>query len=64
MDKMSDSEAKKYFGELIELVAILRSENGCPWDREQTRESLKPLMLEEMYEAFDAIDRKNEADLR
>ncbi len=38
MDKMSDSEAKKYFGELIELVAILRSENGCPWDREQTRE--------------------------
>ncbi|NLJ48299.1 MAG: nucleoside triphosphate pyrophosphohydrolase [Candidatus Atribacteria bacterium] len=57
-------EATKYFGELIELVAILRSENGCPWDREQTRESLKPLMLEEMYEAFDAIDRKNEADLR
>ena len=44
MDKMSDSEAKKYFGELIELVAILRSENGCPWDREQTRESLMQLI--------------------
>ena len=55
MNKMDISEAQKYFGELIELVAVLRSKNGCPWDREQTRESLKPLMLEEMYEAFDAI---------
>ena len=64
MNKMDISEAQKYFGELIELVAVLRSKNGCPWDREQTRESLKPLMLEEMYEAFDAIDRKNETDLR
>ncbi|NLJ39044.1 MAG: nucleoside triphosphate pyrophosphohydrolase [Candidatus Atribacteria bacterium] len=64
MDKINDAEVTKYFGELIKIVAILRSENGCPWDREQTRESLKPLMLEEMYEAFDAIDRKDEADLR
>ncbi|NSW76153.1 MAG: nucleoside triphosphate pyrophosphohydrolase [Candidatus Atribacteria bacterium] len=52
------------FEELLDIVARLRSENGCPWDREQTRESLKPLMLEELYEAFDAIDRNDEASLR
>ncbi|MCS7242131.1 MAG: nucleoside triphosphate pyrophosphohydrolase [Candidatus Caldatribacterium sp.] len=52
------------FEELVETVARLRGENGCPWDREQTRESLKPLMLEELYEAFDAIDRQDEGALR
>ncbi len=41
---------------LIEIVKILRSENGCQWDREQTHNSLKPNMLEEAYEAVDAID--------
>lgn len=51
------------FEELVETVARLRGENGCPWDREQTRESLKPLMLEELYEAFDAIDCGNEKAL-
>lgn len=52
------------FEELVTIVARLRGENGCPWDREQTRESLKPLMLEELYEAFEAIDRKDEEALR
>lgn len=52
------------FEELVATVARLRGENGCPWDREQTRESLKPLMLEELYEAFDAIDRGDEGALR
>jgi len=61
---MSEDDPQKLFGELVELVATLRGPDGCPWDREQTRKSLKPLMLEEMYEAFDAIDRQNEADLR
>ncbi|MEI8129305.1 MAG: nucleoside triphosphate pyrophosphohydrolase [bacterium] len=41
---------------LIEIVKILRSKNGCQWDREQTHSSLKPNMLEEAYEAVDAID--------
>lgn len=41
---------------LIEIVEILRSENGCMWDREQTHESLRRNMLEEAYEAVDAID--------
>lgn len=46
----------KEFDELIEIVDILRSENGCPWDRKQTRESLKGDFLEEVYEVLDAMD--------
>ena len=41
---------------LIEIIDILRSENGCKWDREQTHSSLRKNMLEEAYEAVDAID--------
>ncbi len=41
---------------LIEIIDILRSENGCKWDREQTHYSLRKNMLEEAYEAVDAID--------
>ncbi len=41
---------------LIEIIRILRSENGCQWDREQTHETLRRNMLEEAYEAVDAID--------
>ena len=46
----------KNLQELIDVMAMLRSENGCQWDREQTHGSLKPNMLEEAYEAVDAID--------
>lgn len=42
--------------ELIEVIAKLRAPDGCRWDREQTHMSLKPNMLEEAYEAVDAID--------
>ena len=49
---------------LIEIIAILRSENGCKWDREQTHRSLRPNMLEEAYEAVDAIDDNNINNLR
>ena len=49
---------------LIEIVATLRSENGCQWDREQTHQSLRPNMLEEAYEAVDAIDDGNIENLR
>jgi len=48
---------------LIEIVEVLRSPEGCPWDREQTHESLKVNMLEEAYEAIDAIDSGNSKDL-
>lgn len=46
----------KEFKELVEVISRLRAPDGCPWDREQTHKSLKPNMLEEAYEAVDAID--------
>ena len=44
------------FEELVEIVARLRGPEGCPWDREQTRETLKPYLVEEFYEVIDAMD--------
>ena len=41
---------------LLAVVAQLRGENGCPWDREQTLDSLKPYLVEESYELLDAIE--------
>ena len=49
---------------LIGIVETLRSENGCQWDREQTHKSLRPNMLEEAYEAVDAIDDGDITNLR
>ncbi len=46
------------------LVTVLRGENGCPWDREQTHESLRQNMLEEAYEVCGAIDEKDPIHLR
>jgi tetrapyrrole methylase family protein/MazG family protein len=48
--------SKGEFERLVAIMAALRGENGCPWDREQTRESLKPFLVEETYEVLDAID--------
>jgi len=47
------------FDELVALMTTLRGPNGCPWDRKQTLESLKPFIVEEAYEVVDAIDRKD-----
>lgn len=44
------------FDDLIEIVKILRSPNGCPWDREQTHKSIRSNLIEETYEAVEAID--------
>ncbi len=49
---------------LVDLVARLRGENGCPWDREQTRESLKPMLIEEAYEVLDALDGASPSELK
>ena len=46
----------KQFDELVEIMGRLRDPDGCPWDREQTHESLKPYLLEETYEALEAVD--------
>jgi tetrapyrrole methylase family protein/MazG family protein len=45
-------------GELVKIMAALRGEKGCPWDKVQTRESLKPFIIEEAYEVLEAIDEK------
>jgi MazG family protein len=52
------------FAALVELMRVLRSPDGCPWDREQTLESLKPFVLEEAHEVVDAIERGDLDDLR
>ena len=44
------------FQKLLDIMSALRSENGCPWDKEQTRESLKPFLIEETYEVLEALD--------
>src|SRR5438045_1784222 len=46
----------KTFADLVELMDRLRSPGGCPWDREQTYATLAPMLLEEAYEAFDALE--------
>lgn len=45
-------------------MATLRGPDGCPWDREQTPQSLRPFLLEETYEALDAVDRADHEELR
>jgi len=50
--------------ELISVIAKLRAPDGCPWDREQTHQSLRPNMLEEAYEAVDAIDENSMMHLK
>lgn len=51
------------FAELVRLIAILRSPDGCPWDREQSHASLAQHMIEEAYEAATAIDGRDDAAL-
>jgi tetrapyrrole methylase family protein / MazG family protein len=52
------------FESFVEIVAHLRAPNGCPWDREQTHESLRKHLLEESYEAISAIDSGDFTDMR
>jgi MazG family protein len=59
----SSSPAREFL-KLVEIMATLRSTDGCPWDREQTIDSLKPFVLEETYEVLEAIDRHDHAALR
>jgi len=57
------SDAGAAFARFVELIARLRAPGGCPWDREQTHESVKPLTIEEAYEVAHAIDEKDDAEL-
>lgn len=58
---MSDTGGQ--FEKLVEIIARLRSEGGCPWDREQTHDSIKPNLLEETYEVLEAIDDREMDEL-
>ena len=49
--------------DLRRIMELLRSDNGCPWDREQNHKSIRANLLEEAYEAVDDIDRANDTDL-
>jgi MazG family protein len=51
------------FDALVALIARLRAPGGCPWDREQTHASLKPMLIEEAYEVLEAIDEGDDAEL-
>lgn len=60
----SKSEAGERFQTLVEVMSRLRGPGGCPWDREQTLDTIKPYLLEETYEVLDAIDARDWTELR
>src|SRR5438132_5435407 len=51
--------SKRSFDDLVQLMTTLRGPDGCPWDRKQSLETLKPFIVEESYEVIDAIDRQD-----
>ena len=63
---MIDFENRPKYGvyDLQKLIAILRAPGGCPWDAEQTHESIRRNFLEEAYEAVEAIDEKSTEHLK
>jgi nucleoside triphosphate diphosphatase len=62
-ESIHQSPVTSHFAKLCEIVAKLRAPGGCPWDREQTNESLLPPLIEEAYEAARAIRVKDDANL-
>jgi MazG family protein len=59
----ASAEAGELFARFVELIARLRAPGGCPWDREQTHESVKPMTIEEAYEVAHAIDERDDDEL-
>src|SRR5487761_93232 len=64
MDKDAQRPYSPGVAAIFEVVAKLRAPGGCPWDREQTHESLRPYLLEETYELLEAIDSKDDAKIK
>jgi len=62
--RIMSKSAGQAFEKLVDIIARLRSEGGCPWDREQTHESLKRYLVEEAYEVIDAVDAGDMDELR
>ena len=63
MSESPPESAGDAFARLVALVARLRAPGGCPWDREQTHESVKPMTIEEAYEVAEAIDDGDDPEL-
>ncbi|TME54415.1 MAG: nucleoside triphosphate pyrophosphohydrolase [Chloroflexi bacterium] len=66
-EPMPDASERPYspgIEAIFEVVARLRAPGGCPWDREQTHESLRPYLLEETYELLEAIDSGDDAKMK
>jgi tetrapyrrole methylase family protein/MazG family protein len=61
---MRTPDAGERFAELLSVMDRLRGEGGCPWDREQTRESLRPFLVEETHEVLEALEDAEPARLR
>ena len=61
--KRETMKSDSTFAELVAIMARLRGADGCPWDRQQTHATLKPYLLEETYEALEAIDAEDDAEL-
>lgn len=59
-----EQKARYTVEDLCEIMRLLRSENGCPWDRVQTHESIRKNLIEETYEAVEAIDCKDSSMLK
>ena len=56
MVDLSSDSGRPALDKLLKLIQTLRGKDGCPWDRKQTPESLKPFLIEECYEVVDAIE--------
>lgn len=61
--KVYEEKKPHDMAELLEIVAVLRSPGGCPWDREQTHETMKKCLLDEADEVILAIDKKDDENL-
>jgi MazG family protein len=59
----ASAEAGELFARFVELIARLRAPGGCPWDREQTHETVKPMTIEEAYEVAHAIEEGDDEEL-
>ena len=58
------SDPRRDFSDLVAIMHRLRAPGGCPWDAEQTHESLRPYLLEEAYEVLEALDHGSDDELR
>lgn len=63
IDKLKDIE-KFEFEDLIQIMKVLRSPDGCPWDREQTHASIRQYLIEEVYEVLETIDKNDDEKLK